>query len=368
MAHSSQKDDETKNDVPARTQTADPTPVLVLEDLAVHYPVRKGAVLRRKVAEVKAVDGVSLTLHRGRTLGLVGESGSGKSTLAKALVGVERPTRGRILIDGEDVTHPSRARRKQLRRNVQMVFQDPYTSLNPRMSVGEIVGEAYRIHPEAAPPGTLSGAVGDLLEMVGLNPDHARRYPHQFSGGQRQRIGIARALALKPKLLICDEPVSALDVSIQGQVINLLERLQDQLGLAYLFIAHDLSVVRHIADEVAVMYLGRLVENGTDTDVYTRACHPYTQALLSAVPIPDPSARARRAEIILEGDVPSPISPPSGCTFHTRCPLAPTLAGPNEDRVPERCRSEIPELAQQDAPGHLAACHFARQSTVPVSG
>ncbi|MEJ7648059.1 MAG: oligopeptide/dipeptide ABC transporter ATP-binding protein [Nakamurella sp.] len=342
------------------------TPVLELRDLAVHYPVRRGAVLRRTVGQVKAVDGVSLSLHRGRTLGLVGESGSGKSTLAKALVGVETPTSGQILIDGVDVTSLGKRDRKRLRREVQMVFQDPYTSLNPRMSVGEIVGEAYRIHPDAAPKGSVDRAVADLLDLVGLNPEHAGRYPHQFSGGQRQRVGIARALALKPKLLICDEPVSALDVSIQGQVINLLERLQEDLGLAYLFIAHDLSVVRHIADDVAVMYLGRLVEDGDDTQVYEHARHPYTQALLSAVPLPDPSRRGSRPEILLEGDVPSPISPPPGCNFHTRCPLAPTLPEADGQAVPTICRTEVPQMTPQDGTAdgsgtHLAACHFARE-------
>ncbi|MFD1825897.1 MULTISPECIES: ABC transporter ATP-binding protein [Mumia] len=339
--------------------------VLEVRDLAKSYPVRRGIVLKREVGTVKAVDGVSLTLHRGKTLGLVGESGSGKSTLAKLLVGVEKPTRGQILVDGVDVSDLGRAARRRLRGTIQMVFQDPYTSLNPRMSVGEIVGEAFAIHPEATPDGGRDKAVRELLDRVGLNPDHVHRYPHQFSGGQRQRIGIARALAVRPRILICDEPVSALDVSIQGQVINLLEELQDDLGLSYLFIAHDLSVVRHIADEVAVMYLGRMVETGRDAEVYEHTGHPYTRALMSAVPVPDPTLRDRR-EIVLEGDMPSPSDPPSGCHFHTRCWLAPTLADPASDEVradgahiPSVCRHDSPKLAPQESPDHLAACHFA---------
>ena len=345
--------------------------VLETQDLAKYYPVRVGAVLKRKIGEVKAVDGVSLCLRHGQTLGLVGESGSGKSTLARMLVGVDKPTRGRILVNGEDVTRIGRRGRKRLRRNIQMIFQDPYTSLNPRMSIGEIVGEPYAIHPDATPKGGRQRGVAELLDLVGLNPDHVNRYPHQFSGGQRQRIGIARALALNPKILICDEPVSALDVSIQGQVINLLERLQNELGLAYLFIAHDLSVVRHIADQVAVMYLGRMVESGADSDVYDHAAHPYTQALMSAVPVPDPTLRGQRAEIILEGDVPSPMNPPAGCNFHTRCWLANQLAAGDlvasgaveeqRDAVPPVCRQEVPVLTTYGTGQHLTACHFSRE-------
>ncbi|WP_344249188.1 oligopeptide/dipeptide ABC transporter ATP-binding protein, partial [Isoptericola hypogeus] len=301
-------------------------PVLEVRDLAKSYPVRRGVVLRRTVGQVQAVDGVSLTLRRGRTLGLVGESGSGKSTLARVLVGIEKPTRGTVLVDGEDVSTMSRSARRELRRSVQMVFQDPYTALNPRMSVGEIVGEPFRIHPDAVPPGGRRKAVGELLELVGLDPDHVHRYPHQFSGGQRQRIGIARALAVKPRVLVCDEPVSALDVSVQGQVINLLEDLQDELGLSYLFIAHDLAVVRHIADEVAVMYLGRVVEQGAGNAVYDAPRHPYTGALLSAVPVPDPAAQPSGGVLLLDGDPPSPADPPPGCRFHTRCWLARQLA------------------------------------------
>ena len=336
--------------------------IIEVRDLAKVFPVRRGVVLRRTVGQVQAVDDVSLTLRRGRTLGLVGESGSGKSTLARMLVGVERPTRGQVLVDGGDVSTMSRAARRRLRRRVQMVFQDPYTSLNPRMSVGEIVGEPFRIHPDAVPKGGRDRAVKELLELVGLDPAHVHRYPHQFSGGQRQRIGIARALAVKPQVLVCDEPVSALDVSVQGQVINLLEDLQDELGLSYLFIAHDLAVVRHIADEVAVMYLGRIVEHGSAADVYDHATHPYTRALMSAVPVPDPTARLASAEIVLEGDLPSPADPPSGCRFHTRCWLAAELAAAGEpaaDGVPVRCAAESPALTDTTTVGHLAACHYA---------
>jgi oligopeptide/dipeptide ABC transporter ATP-binding protein len=353
--------------------------VLEVRDLAKSYPVRRGVVLKRTVGQVQAVDGVNLTLRRGRTVGLVGESGSGKSTLARMLVGIEKPTRGQVLVGGQDVSTMSRADRKELRRNVQMVFQDPYTSLNPRMSVGEIVGEPFRIHPDAVPRGGRRRAVQELLELVGLDPDHLNRYPHQFSGGQRQRIGIARALAVKPQVLVCDEPVSALDVSVQGQVINLLEDLQDELGLSYLFIAHDLAVVRHIADEVAVMYLGRVVEQGDDAAVYDDARHPYTRALLSAVPVADPTLRddtGRAGEIVLEGDVPSPADPPSGCRFHTRCWLARQVGA---GAVPEVCRTQDPPFVPLGAPPlvfdadsappvpHVAACHFARAAAPAVT-
>jgi oligopeptide transport system ATP-binding protein len=345
-------------------------PVVEVRDLAKVFPVRRGVVLRRTVGHVQAVDGVALTLRRGRTVGLVGESGSGKSTLARMLVGVERPTRGQVLVEGVDVTTMSRRARRALRRRVQIVFQDPYTSLNPRMSVGEIVGEPYRIHPDAVPKGGRDRAVKELLELVGLDPRHVHRYPHQFSGGQRQRIGIARALAVKPQVLVCDEPVSALDVSVQGQVINLLEELQDELGLSYLFIAHDLAVVRHIADEVAVMYLGRIVEHGTASEVYEHAAHPYTRALMSAVPVPDPSAGLASAEIVLEGDIPSPADPPTGCHFHTRCWLAAKLAAggePAADGVPLRCSTESPALTDSAIGGHAVACHYAERTAVTAA-
>ncbi|GAB3164522.1 dipeptide ABC transporter ATP-binding protein [Myceligenerans halotolerans] len=361
--------------------------VLEVRDLVKHFPVRRG-LLRRTAGMVKAVDGVSLALGAGRTLGVVGESGSGKSTLARTLVGIERPTSGQVLVDGHDVARLSRAGRRQLRRDVQMVFQDPYTALNPRMSVGQIVGEPFAIH-RVRPPGGRTAAVGELLELVGLDPGHVDRYPHQFSGGQRQRIGIARALALRPRILVCDEPVSALDVSVQGQVVNLLQDLQDELGLSYVFVAHDLGVVRHIADEVAVMYLGRVVERGPSDDVYDDALHPYTQALLSAVPEPDPAVRLTDSRAItLEGEPPSPVDPPAGCAFHTRCPLARALGegaplpGSGNDSgagdgsrsvgdghpVPAGCVDAPPALEPHGDDGgpaaggsaHLAACHFAR--------
>ena len=351
---------------------ADPPDVIIdVRHLSKVFPVRRGVVLRRTVAEVQAVDDVSLTLRRGRTLGLVGESGSGKSTVARMLVGVERPTAGQVLVDGEDVSTMSRSARRDLRRRVQMVFQDPYTSLNPRMSIGEIVGEPFRIHRDAVPPGGRERAVRELLDLVGLDPAHVHRYPHQFSGGQRQRIGIARALAVKPQVLVCDEPVSALDVSVQGQVINLLEDLQDELGLSYLFIAHDLAVVRHIADEVAVMYLGQIVEHGAAADVYDHATHPYTRALMAAVPVPDPTARLASADIVLEADVPSPVDAPSGCRFHPRCWLAARLAAagePADDGVPIRCAAESPALVDTARPGHLAACHYADRTALTASG
>jgi peptide/nickel transport system ATP-binding protein len=330
--------------------------VIQVENLAKHFPISQGIVFKKQIGAVKAVDGVSFELRRGETLGVVGESGCGKSTLAKLLMRLEKPTAGRAYYEGRDMFAMSGGELRRLRRNVQMVMQDPYTSLNPRMTVGDIIGEPYDIHPEVAPRGQRRGRVQELLEYVGLNPEHVNRYPHQFSGGQRQRIGIARALALRPEVIVCDEPVSALDVSIQAQVINLLERLQDELGLSYIFIAHDLSVVRHISDRVAVMYLGKIVEIGTDQEIYERATHPYTQALLSAVPVPDPEARAHREVIRLAGDVPSPADPPSGCRFRTRC-----------WKARERCAVEEPPLVLRAADPHPSACHFAdlRESVRP---
>ena len=305
--------------------------------------------------QVKAVDGVSFDLHRGETLGIVGESGCGKSTLGRLLMRLEKPTSGRVMFEGEDMSGTSARELRRLRRDIQIVFQDPYTSLNPRMTVGDIVGEPFEIHPDVVPRGGRRQRVQELLDLVGLNPEHINRFPHQFSGGQRQRIGIARGIALNPKVLVCDEPVSALDVSVQAQVVNLMEQLQDELGLSYVFIAHDLSVVRHISDRVGVMYLGRLAEIGTEKEVYEHPTHPYTQALLSAVPVPDPTLRGKRDQIVLVGDVPSPANPPSGCRFHTRC-----------WRAQEKCSAEEPQLIMRpDGVGaHESACHFAEQRAV----
>ncbi|MFE1321264.1 ABC transporter ATP-binding protein [Kitasatospora phosalacinea] len=329
-------------------------PILEVRDLVKHYPLTQGVLFKKQVGAVKAVDGISFTLHKGETLGIVGESGCGKSTLAKVLMNLERATAGQVLYKGEDISRLSGAALKAVRRNIQMVFQDPYTSLNPRMTVGDIIGEPFEIHPEVAPKGDRRKAVQDLLDVVGLNPEYINRYPHQFSGGQRQRIGIARGLALRPEVIICDEPVSALDVSVQAQVINLLEQLQQEFELSYMFIAHDLSIVRHISDRVGVMYLGKMVEIGSDLEIYDHATHPYTQALLSAVPVPDPNDREKRERIILSGDIPSPANPPSGCRFRTRC-----------WKAEERCSTELPLLAVPEllagAARHESACHFAAE-------
>ncbi|MFH8472976.1 ABC transporter ATP-binding protein [Streptomyces sp. NPDC018000] len=335
-------------------------PILEVRDLVKYYPLTRGVLIKKQIGAVKAVDGVSFDLATGETLGIVGESGCGKSTVAKMLVHLEQPTAGSIRYKGEDITKLSGRALKAVRRNIQMVFQDPYTSLNPRMTVGDIIGEPYEIHPEVAPKGERRRRVQDLLDVVGLNPEYINRYPHQFSGGQRQRIGIARGLALNPEIIVADEPVSALDVSVQAQVVNLLDRLQAEFGLSYVFIAHDLSIVRHISDRVGVMYLGRIVEIGTEEQIYDHPTHPYTQALLSAVPVPDPMAREYRERIILHGDVPSPANPPSGCRFRTRC-----------WKAQERCEREVPLLAipaafrQTDTPArHDSACHFAEEKQV----
>ncbi|MEU9831510.1 dipeptide ABC transporter ATP-binding protein [Streptosporangium sp. NPDC048047] len=333
--------------------TAEGEPILEVRDLVKHFPLHQGVLLRKQVGAIKAVDGVSFDLRRGETLGIVGESGCGKSTLAKVLMALERPTSGSVRINGREIANAKGAELKRVRRNIQMVMQDPYTSLNPRMTVGDIIGEPYEIHSEVAPKGDRRRKVQELLEVVGLNPEHVNRYPHQFSGGQRQRIGIARGLALQPEIIVCDEPVSALDVSIQAQVVNLLERLQRDFGLAYVFIAHDLSVVRHISDRVGVMYLGKMVEMGTDVEIYDRPAHPYTQALLSAVPVPDPDGRERRERIVLQGDPPSPASPPSGCRFRTRCWKAQDI-----------CAQQEPLLQIRPGTGHASACHFAETHDV----
>ncbi len=322
-------------------------------DLRMWFPVTEGLVIERHVGDVKAVDGVSFTLRRGETLGLVGESGCGKSTTGRAIIQLYRPTGGSVRFDGVDLVALKGDALRRMRRRMQMIFQDPYASLNPRMNVNAIVGEPLDIHGV----GTKSERherVGELLSTVGLNPDFGVRYPHEFSGGQRQRIGVARALALNPDLIVADEPISALDVSIQAQIINLLERLQGQFALTYLFIAHDLSVVRHISDRIAVMYLGRIVELASSRELNTRPLHPYSVALLSAVPIPNPAVERHRRRIILRGDVPSPVNPPAGCHFHTRCWLRERLGNP------DRCVSENPPLRELST-GHAVACHFAEE-------
>jgi len=337
------------------TTTAD-APLLELRGLTKHFPLTQGVLLRRTVGQVQAVDGVSMTLGPGETLGLVGESGSGKSTVAKLIMALQQPTAGQVLYKGRDVAAMSSRQLREYRRNVQIIFQDPYSSLNPRMTVGDIVAEAWDVHPNAVARQDRAATVRELLERVGLRPDYANRYPHQFSGGQRQRIGIARALALRPEVIICDEPVSALDVSVQAQVINLLQDLQDEFGLSFLFIAHDLSVVRHLSDRVAVRYLGKVVETGDRDAIYHRAAHPYTQALLSAVPVHEPALRGGRERIMLSGDLPSPANPPSGCRFRTRCWKAQDV-----------CAEQEPELVDRGQ-GHPAACHFAEsRDLVPGS-
>jgi peptide/nickel transport system ATP-binding protein len=334
-------------EVPAPASDA----LLTVSGLTKHFPVNRGIIIRRRVGLVRSVDDVTFDVTRGETLGIVGESGCGKTTTARMLTRLIEPTAGQIIFDGRDITHLRAGAMRPLRREVQMIFQDPYSSLNPRHTVGSIVGAPFRLQKVKTEKGT-KASVQELLELVGLNPEHYNRYPHEFSGGQRQRIGIARTLALRPKLIVADEPVSALDVSIQAQVVNLLADLQTELGLTYVIIAHDLSVIRHVANRVAVMYLGNLVELASRTDLYKRPRHPYTVALLSAVPLPEPAKRTaeggreRRDRVRLVGDVPSPLNPPPACRFHTRC-----------WKAQEVCRTEPPPLREL-APGHQVACHF----------
>ena len=319
--------------------------LLETRNLKMHFPIKAG-VLRRTVGHVKAVDGVNLSIRRGETLGLVGESGCGKSTLARLVLRLLEPTEGEVLFDGEDILRYDRKQMLGVRRNMQIIFQDPYASLNPRMTVGNIVAEPLKTH-NVGEGAERKRRVQELLEVVGLSPEHYNRYPHEFSGGQRQRIGVARAIALNPRLIICDEPVSALDVSIQAQVVNLLQDLQKEFDLTYVFIAHDLSVVKHISDRVAVMYLGKIVEVAERKDLYARPRHPYTASLLSAIPVPDPRKERERRRVVLTGDVPSPANPPSGCPFHTRCP-----------RAQDYCVPNVPPLEPQESEDHRAACFF----------
>jgi len=338
---------------PAAAREEEP-PLLEVRDLKVHFPIRQGIILERHVGDVRAVDGVSLSIRRGETLGLVGESGCGKSTTGRAIIRLYTPTSGTVVFDGVELTRLEGEPLRRMRRRMQMIFQDPYASLNPRMTAGGIVREPLDIH-SIGTKAERRERVRELFEIVGLSPDLMDRYPHEFSGGQRQRIGVARALAVRPDLVVADEPISALDVSIQAQIINLLEQLQGQLQLTYLFIAHDLSVVRHISDRIAVMYLGHIVEVAGSRELHDRPVHPYTVALLSAVPVPDPEIEGRRRRIILEGDVPSPASPPSGCVFHTRCWLREDLGRP------ALCETAVPPLVDH-TPKHSVACHFAVES------
>jgi peptide/nickel transport system ATP-binding protein/oligopeptide transport system ATP-binding protein len=323
--------------------------ILEVNNLTKYFPITSGLIMQRKVAEVKAVDGISFAIHEGETLGLVGESGCGKTTVGKCVLQLYRPTSGEVIFDGQDLCNLTEKQLRPLRRKLQVVFQDPYDSLNPRFTAADIIGEPLQINSNIRGR-DFDNRVAELLDLVGLAPYMADRYPHEFSGGQRQRLGVARALALQPQFIVCDEPLSALDVSIQAQIINLLDDLQDKFGIAYLFISHDLSVVRHISDRVGVMYLGKMMEITSRDELYKNPLHPYTQALLSAVPIPDPEVEARRQVIVLKGEVPSPINPPSGCVFHPRCP-----------RAFEDC-SKVTPLIRDAGSGHDVACLLYRTS------
>ena len=320
-------------------------PILRVEGLVKYFPITRGIMFKKKIGDVKAVDGVSFDLHRGESLGLVGESGCGKTTTARTILRLEEPTAGAAYFEGRNIFEMGTKELRNLRKEISVIFQDPYASLNPRMTVGNIISEPWVIHGTVPKKGRRK-RTQELLEVVGLNPNHINRYPHQFSGGQRQRVGVARALAVDPSIIICDEPVSALDVSVQAQVVNLLEDIQDEFGVAYLFIAHDLSVVRHLCDRTAVMYLGKIVEEGDEAGLFDNTAHPYTEALLSAVPVPDPKGREQRQRILLQGDVPSPANPPSGCRFRTRC-----------WKAQEVCAGETPELIDRGQ-GHPVACYF----------